>query len=90
MDVKRTVKGWILKMGDKARRFKRLADIWDILSQDNWYLNEIFAPDKLVAPDLILPPRPRKKPNPPDKKTYPLIRPEEVLRRRRMGLPKCC
>lgn len=90
MEVKRTVGGWILKMGDKARKFKRLADIWDILSQDNWYLSEIFAPDKLIAIDLILPPRPRKKPNSPEKKTFPLIHPEEVLRRRRMGMPKCC
>ena len=89
MDVKRTLGGWILKMGDKARRFRRLADIWDILSQDNWYLSEIFAPDKLVPLDLILPPRPRKPPVLPNKQTRPLIRPEEVLRRRRMGLPKC-
>lgn len=89
MEVKRTVGGWILKMGNKARKFKRLADIWDILSQDNWYLSEIFAPHKLIATELILPPRPRKKPNPPYKKTFPLIQPEEVLRRRRMGMPKC-
>ncbi len=27
MDVQRTVGGWILKMGDKARKFRRLADI---------------------------------------------------------------
>ena len=89
MDVQRTVGGWILRMGDKARKFRRLADIWYILSQDNWLLSDIFVPDKLIAVDLIQPPRPRKRPTPPDKQTKPLIRPEEVLRRRRMGLPKC-
>ena len=90
MDVQRTVGGWILRMGDKARKFRRLADIWDILSQDNWFLSEIFAPDKLIAIDLIQPPKPRKPPVIPDKKTHPLMRPEEILFRRRIGLPKCC
>lgn len=90
MDVKRTVGGWILKMGDKARKFRRLADIWDILSQDEWYLSEIFAPDKLISPDLIQPPRRIKRPTPAEKQTFPILRPEEVLRRRKMGMPKCC
>jgi hypothetical protein len=62
MDVQRTVGGWILKMGDKARKFRRLVDIWDVLSQDNWYLDEIFAPDKLIPLDQIQPPRPKKRP----------------------------
>ena len=90
MDVQRTAGGWILKMGNKARKFRRLADIWDILSQDEWYLSDIFAPDKLIAVDLIQPPRPKKRPTLREKQTFPLIRREEVLRRRKMGLPKCC
>lgn len=90
MDVKRTVGGWILQMGNKARKFRRLADIWDILSQDEWYLSDIFAPDKLISVDLIQPPRPRKRPTPPEKQTFPLISREEVLSRRKMGMPKCC
>ena len=90
MDIQRSGRGWILKMGSKARRFRRLADIWDILSQDEWYLSEIFPEDKLIALDMILPPRPRKKSAPPEKKTYPLISRAEVLFRRRMGMPKCC
>jgi hypothetical protein len=49
MDVKRTVGGWILRMGDKARRFRRLADIWDLLSQDDFYLSDIFPEDQLIA-----------------------------------------
>ena len=88
MDVKRTVGGWILKMGDKARKFRRLADIWYILSQDNWYLSEIFAPDKLIAIDLIQPPRPRKPPVIPDKTTRPLMHPSDVIRNRTMFLVK--
>ncbi len=90
MDVKRTIGGWILKMGNKARKFRRLVDIWDILSQNEWYLSDIFAPDKLISLDLIQPPRPRKRTTPMEKQTKPLIPPREVLRRRRMGLPKCC
>ncbi|MBW4535926.1 MAG: hypothetical protein KME09_18470 [Pleurocapsa minor HA4230-MV1] len=89
MDVKRTVGGWILKMGDKARKFRRLADIWDILSQDDFYLSDIFPEDKLIALDLILPARLPKRPMPAEKTTFPLIRPEDVLRRRTMKLVKC-
>ena len=88
MDVKRTVGGWILKMGSKARKFRRLADIWDILSQDDFLLSEIFPEDKLIAVELILPPRPRKRPTPPDKRTFPLMRPEDIIRNRSMSLVK--
>lgn len=90
MEVKRTVRGWILKMGSKARKFRTLAQIWDLISQDDFLLSDIFPEDKLIAVELILPPRPRKPPQAPEKKTFPLIRREEVLRRRKMGLPKCC
>jgi hypothetical protein len=90
MEVKRTVGGWILRMGDKARKFRRLADIWDLLSQDEFYLSDIFPEEKLIAVELIVPARMPKRPMPPEKKTFPLISREEVLRRRRMGMPKCC
>jgi hypothetical protein len=90
MDVQRTVGGWVLKMGEKARKFRRLADIWDILSPDDWALSDIFAPDKLIPLDKIQPPRPRKRPTPAEKIALPILRPEEVIRRREMGLPKCC
>ncbi|MDJ0636331.1 MAG: hypothetical protein QNJ34_24335 [Xenococcaceae cyanobacterium MO_188.B29] len=88
MDVQRTVGGWILKMGDKARKFRRLADIWNILSQDDWYLSDIFAGDKLIPLEKIKPPRPRKRTTPSEKQTYPFLTPEEVMRRRNLGLPK--
>ena len=84
MDVQRTVGGWILKMGSKARKFRRLADIWDLLSQDEFLLSEIFPKDKLVAVELIQPPKRRKKPSPPDRRTFPLMRPEDVIRNRTM------
>jgi hypothetical protein len=89
MDVKRTVGGWILRMGDKARRFRRLADIWDLLSQDEFYLSDIFPEDQLIAIELIVPARLPKRPMPPEKTTFPLIRPEDVIRRRTMTLVKC-
>ena len=56
------------------------------LSQDNWYLEDIFASDKLIAIDLIQPPRPRKPPTLPDKLTKPLMRPEDILRNREIRL----
>ncbi|MGL5939363.1 MAG: hypothetical protein ACRC2S_03090 [Waterburya sp.] len=88
MDVQRTVGGWILRMGDKARKFRRLADIWDILSQNDFLLSEIFPSEKLIAVELILPPRPRKRPTPAEKTTKPLMRPSDVLRRRSISLVK--
>ena len=88
LDVRRTVGGWILLMGNKARKFKRLVDIWDILSQDNWFLSEIFAPDKLIAIDLIQPPKPRKLPiqyYPKQPKVpFPITR-EDLLVQRELG-----
>lgn len=56
MDVKRTASGWILQMGHLARKFRRLGDIWLLLSQDNWCLSEIFRPDTLNPVDQIKPP----------------------------------
>lgn len=87
MDVQRTVGGWILRMGDKARKFRRLADIWDLLSVDEFILSEIFPKDKLVAIDLIRPPK-RRKTELPEKKTFPLIHPEDIIRNRTMLLVK--
>ncbi|MEN9519878.1 MAG: hypothetical protein RLZZ381_2466 [Cyanobacteriota bacterium] len=89
MDVKRTVGGWILRMGDKARKFRRLADIWDLISQDEFYLSDIFPDDKLIAVELIVPARMPKRPMPPDKTTFPLRRPEDIIRQRTMTLVKC-
>ena len=86
MDVQRTVGGWILRMGDKARKFRRLADIWDLISVDEFILSEIFPPEKLVAINLIQPPKRRERPTPPDKTTRPIMRPKDVTRNRTMLL----
>ncbi|MGL5872339.1 MAG: hypothetical protein ACRC2R_08215 [Xenococcaceae cyanobacterium] len=61
MDVKRIVGGWILFMGNKARKFRTLTDIWDILCQDNWYLDDIFPLDKLISIDRSYSTRPNPK-----------------------------
>jgi len=90
MDVQRTVNGWILKMGSKARKFRTLAHIWDLISQDDFLLSDIFPEDELIAVELILPPRPRKPPQFPEKRTFPLMRPEDIMRNRGMSLVKCC
>ena len=62
MDVKRTIGGWILKMGNKARKFRRLVDIWDLISVDEFILSEIFPEDKLIAVESIRPPKRRIRP----------------------------
>jgi len=90
MDVQRSVGGWILRMGSKARKFRCLAHIWDVLSQDDFKLGEIFPEDKLIAIESILPPRPRTRPAPPDKRTFPLMRPEDIMRNRSMLRVKAC
>ena len=84
-----TVGGWILKLGDKARKFKRLADIWDIFSQDEWYLEDVFPKDKLIAIDLIQPPKPRKlpihfRPQQP-KQPFPITREDLSMQRKLAG-----
>lgn len=89
LEVVRTAGGWVLKMGKLARKFCRLADIWVLLSQDNWILSEIFAPDKLISVSAIVPPPLRKKSIPPLKETYPLVEPSTVQFWRKIGLPRC-
>ena len=84
MDVQRTVGGWILRMGSKARKFRRLADIWDLISVDEFILSEIFPPEKLIAVERVRPPKRRNRPEPRQKTTRPLIRPEDVIRNRTM------
>lgn len=88
MDVQRTVGGWILRMGDKARKFCRLADIWDLISVDDFILSDIFPKDKLVAVDLIQPSKRRERPEPPEKRTFPLMHPSDIIRNRTMLLVK--
>ena len=90
MDVQRTVGGWILRMGKAARKFRRLADIWDLISQDDWYLSDVLPDDKLIPIDQIQPAPPRKRPIFRDKQTYPMMTSREVMSRRNRGLPKCC
>jgi hypothetical protein len=38
------VKGnkWILKMGNLTRQFKSLREIWELLTQEDWVLSDIF------------------------------------------------
>ena len=74
MDVQRTVGGWILRMGDKARKFRRLADIWDLISVDEFILSEIFPPEKLIAVELIQPPKRRQTAALGDKIARPIMR----------------
>jgi|GEM_PF-3283754 len=88
MDVQKTVGGWILRMGDKARKFRRLSDIWDILIQDNWFLSDVFPPDKLIPINKIQPPKPRKRPTPREKQTFPFPLPYNTQIRQKMGLTK--
>lgn len=44
MDIKRVGGGWVLSMGENLRRsFKTLREIWELLTQDDWCLSDIFS-----------------------------------------------
>lgn len=45
MTLRRVVGGWILKLGTKVRRFKRLSEIWELLITDDWALTDLFPPE---------------------------------------------
>ena len=36
--------GWELSMGDSKRRFRSLKEIWQLLTQEDWFLGDIFPP----------------------------------------------
>lgn len=42
MNLQRVIGGWVLSLGYKTRRFKKLSDIWELLLADDWYLGDIF------------------------------------------------
>jgi len=59
MTLQRVTGGWMLKLGDKARRFKRLSQIWELLMVDDWALSEIFhtippLPERRILPRPLL------------------------------------
>jgi len=46
MNLKRLPDGWLLFMGNLERQFKTLQEIWMLLTQEDWYLSDIFSPEK--------------------------------------------
>lgn len=43
LNIEKSPKGWILSMGKNLKRiFKNLKEIWELLIQDDWKLNDIF------------------------------------------------
>lgn len=44
MTLTRKANGWLLKLGNKERVFKRLTQIWELLLTDDWSLGDIFPP----------------------------------------------
>ena len=88
MSKKQLAAGFYDKMGDTARKFRRLADIWDLLAVDEFILSEIFPPEKLIAIDKILPPKRRTRPEPREREILPMMHPRDVIRNRTMTLVK--
>lgn len=59
MDIKRVGGGWVLSMGENLRRsFKTLREIWDLLTQDDWCLSDIF-PQRVGDTPLVPSIKPR-------------------------------
>ena len=48
MELQRVAGGWLLKLGHRQRRFKKLLEIWELLLADDWFLSDIF-PDEHKA-----------------------------------------
>lgn len=44
MTLTRQASSWLLKLGNKERKFKKLTDIWELLLSDDWSLGDIFPP----------------------------------------------
>lgn len=73
MDLKRVAGGWLLELGNQCRKFKKLSQVWDLFTTDDWVLSEIFNPppapkrDRVLVPKPILPVR------------YPVIAPAQKV-----------
>lgn len=55
LTVQRVTGGWMLKLGNLQRRFKRLREIWELLIVDSWILSEIFTTPEPVRVRRVLP-----------------------------------
>lgn len=70
MDLKRVANGWLLEFAGQTRLFKKLGQVWDLFTTDDWVLSEIFNPppppkrSRVAVPKPILPVR------------YPVIAPK--------------
>lgn len=42
MTLTRVVGGWVLRLGKKERRFRFLKEIWEILTEQEWLLEDLF------------------------------------------------
>lgn len=62
MEVQRVAGGWLLKFGKLTRRFRKLREIWEIFTTDNWHLSDVFPPAKEEAPPQARPRLPFRAP----------------------------
>lgn len=44
MTLSRVAGGWILRLGNRERRFRFLRQIWEILTEQEWLLEDLFPP----------------------------------------------
>ena len=57
MGLKKVAGGWLLFLGKLQRKFKSLKQIWLLLTQENWYLSDIFPPQASPPKFKDAPPR---------------------------------
>lgn len=55
LTIARVTGGWMLKLGNLTRRFKRLTQIWELLIEDDWILSEIFTTPEPIRVRRVLP-----------------------------------
>ncbi len=62
--VERFRSGWMLKFGHRKRWFKKLKDIWLILTSEDWQLSELFPNKVTLIPPIERKVKPRFRPRP--------------------------
>lgn len=57
MNLQRVRGGWELSIGHLKRKFRRLLEIWKILTEEDWCLSDIFEVAPKAVASVTLPPR---------------------------------
>jgi hypothetical protein len=60
MSIRKISGGWLLSMGNLCRSFRKLTEIWELLTQEEWLLSDIFP--QMNMPEIFKPRLKRRNP----------------------------